>query len=95
MNRISIAHPAAAILCVGLLTTAVANASPPITHTGECEVNENGKLTGLCRAICPPYNMCCGATSTECPAGRRARKINYVNCEGGPDRVDPKKVCHF
>ena len=95
MNRISITHLAAAILWVGLLTTAGANASPPIIHNGSCEVDQNGKLNGSCLAICPPYYVCCSGSSSECPAGRRAKKINYVPCEGAPVRVDPKKVCHF
>ena len=95
MNRISITHLAAAILWVALPATAVANASPPITHTGSCEVNDNGKLTGSCFAICPPYHMCCSGSSSECPAGRRAKQINYVPCALDSVKVDPKKVCHF
>ena len=95
MNRISITYLAAAIVWVGLLATAVANASPPIIHTGECQVNESGRLTGLCRATCPPYYVCCGGSSTECPVGKKVRKINIVPCEGVPDRVAPKRICHF
>ena len=95
MKRISVTSVAAAILYVGLLTTTVANASPAFTHKGACEVNENGKLTGLCRATCQPYNMCCGASSAECPAGRRARKVEVITCGSTPDRIDPKKLCQF
>ena len=95
MNRTSITHLATAIIWVGLLTTAGANASPPFTHNGECVVNGNGKLTGSCIAVCPPYHMCCSGPSTDCPAGRRAKQIIYV-CGFPPSvPVDPKKICHF
>jgi hypothetical protein len=94
MNRISIAHLAAAILCVGLLTTAGANASPPVTFTGSCTVNEDGKLDGNCLTYRPPYHICNISPSSDCAAGRRARVVNSVPCGVSSAKVDPKKVCH-
>ena len=94
MNRISITYLTGVILCIGLLSTA-ANASPPVTHTGNCEVNDNGKLNGYCFTICPPYHTCCSGLSSECPTGRRAKIINYVPCDLISQKIDPKKVCHF
>jgi len=95
MNQTTISHMAAAILWVGLLATTGANSSPPFTHTGECEVDNNGKLNGYCFTVCPPYHTCCSGPSTECPAGRRAKKVDYVPCDLIDQRVDPKKVCQF
>ena len=95
MNRITSTHLAAAILCVGLLTTATANASPPVTHTGACEVNSSGKLNGYCLSSCPPYEPCCSGASTDCKTGRRAKVIKYVVCGFAQIAYDPKKICRF
>jgi probable HAF family extracellular repeat protein len=66
----------------------------PYCRSGYCEADFNGRLTGNC--VGHKFQFCDIQPSTNCPRGKRARKVTLESCGVGfPDRVDPTRKCSF
>jgi hypothetical protein len=65
----------------------------PISHSGYCEVDSNGNLTGSC--VSRSFLCFDIKPSPACPVGQPANQVTFETCSLGMVRVDPTKVCSF
>src|SRR6476646_3323689 len=96
MLRFSISYVVPLTVWAALLSTPSADASSQLAqlvYTGYCEVTQYGKLDGNC--LSHNFFGCYTKPSADCPAGRRARRVEFAGCQFGSVRFDPKKICHF
>jgi probable HAF family extracellular repeat protein len=68
--------------------------APFLSHSGNCEVNQ-GKLTGICSGVVPPYYTCSSGSSSKCPKGATSRHTICAPCGLYCQRVDSTRSCTF
>ena len=69
--------------------------TPFLSHSGNCEVNQFGRLTGICSGVVPPYYTCSSGSSSKCPKGATSRHTICAPCGLYCQRVDSTRSCTF